>query len=87
MGAPAISPTPWRIGGGYRATVVDADGKAVCVITPRKGAWNGGLLASAQAMLEALRDLLHADFGDFPARKEEARRKASAILARIDGEA
>jgi len=49
------TPAPWSIGSnGASVKVVDADGKAVCMLTPRKGAWNGDLIAAAPDMLIAL---------------------------------
>ena len=54
------TPAPWSIGSnGASVKVVDADGKAVCMLTPRKGAWNGDLIASAPELLKALSDILH----------------------------
>jgi len=49
------TPAPWSIGSnGASVKVTDADGKAVCMLTPRKGAWNGDLIAAAPDMLAAL---------------------------------
>jgi len=49
------TPAPWRIGSnGASVKVTDADGKAVCMLTPRKGAWNGDLIAAAPDLFAAL---------------------------------
>lgn len=49
------TPAPWSIGSnGASVKVMDADGKAVCMLTPRKGAWNGDLIAAAPDLLAAL---------------------------------
>lgn len=49
------TPGPWRLAWGK---VVDQDDKAICMLTPRKNAWNGDLLAAAPDLLSALRFLL-----------------------------
>lgn len=49
------TPGPWAVGSnGATAKIVDADGKAVCMLTPRRDMWNGDLLAAAPDMLAAL---------------------------------
>ena len=49
------TPAPWSIGSnGASVKVVDAEDKAVCMLTPRKGAWNGDLIAAAPDLLAAL---------------------------------
>lgn len=88
------SSAPWRIGGACRPTVVDAEGKTVCMITPRKGAWNGTLIAEAPAMLVSLRRLLaqivetsawdDACAGEDPKLKADVD-QAQALVARITG--
>lgn len=46
---------PWAVGSnGATVKVVDADGKAVCMLTPRRDQFNGDLIAAAPAMLAAL---------------------------------
>ena len=53
------SPTPWRVASnGASVKVVDAEEKAVCMITARKNIWNGDLLAAAPEMHDALQGLL-----------------------------
>jgi hypothetical protein len=53
------TPAPWSIGSnGASVKVIDADGKAVCMLTPRKGAWNGDLIAAAPDLLTALQSTL-----------------------------
>jgi len=55
------TPAPWSIGSnGASVKVTDADGKAVCMLTPRKGAWNGDLIAAAPDLLDILRDVREA---------------------------
>ncbi len=49
------TPGPWAVGSnGASIKIVDADGKAVAMITPRREAWNGDLLAAAPELLSAL---------------------------------
>ncbi len=49
------TPAPWSLGSnGATTKVVDADGKAICMVTYRKDHWNGDLLAAAPEMLKAL---------------------------------
>ncbi len=58
MENPTHTPGPWAVGSNGASTkIVDADGKAVAMITPRRGAWNGDLLAAAPELLESLKDL------------------------------
>lgn len=53
------TPAPWTLGSNGASTkVVDADGKAVCMVTYRKDHWNGDLLAAAPELLAALEGLL-----------------------------
>lgn len=53
------TPAPWSLGfNGASTKVVDADGKAVCMVTPRKGHWNGDLLAAAPELLAALQAIV-----------------------------
>lgn len=50
---------PWAIvSNGANVKVTDADGKAVCMLTPRRGMWNGDLIAAAPDLLEALKEAL-----------------------------
>jgi len=59
---PNHTPAPWSIGSnGVTTKVVDADGKAICMVTYRKGHWNGDLLAAAPELLACLLDVLDAD--------------------------
>lgn len=52
------TPAPWSLGSNGASTkVVDADGKAVCMVTYRKDHWNGDLLAAAPELLAALQAL------------------------------
>jgi hypothetical protein len=45
---------PWAVGSnGATVKVVDADGKAVCMLTPRRDQFNGDLIAAAPALLDA----------------------------------
>lgn len=61
------TPAPWSLGSNGASTkVVDADGKAVCMVTYRKDHWNGDLLAAAPELLACLLDVLDAD-GDLDA--------------------
>ena len=47
---------PWAVGSnGATAKVVDSDGKAVCMLTPRRDQFNGDLIAAAPALLNACR--------------------------------
>jgi hypothetical protein len=50
------TPAPWSLGSnGATTKVIDADGKAVCMLTYRKDHWNGDLIAAAPELLAALR--------------------------------
>jgi hypothetical protein len=49
------SPAPWGVAyRAYSAKIVDADGKAVAMVTPRRDWWNADLIAAAPELLEAL---------------------------------
>lgn len=62
------SPTPWRVASnGASVKVVDAEEKAVCMITARKNIWNGDLLAAAPEMHNALVELMEQVYFDIPA--------------------
>ena len=62
------SPTPWRVASNGASTkVVDAEEKAVCMITARKNIWNGDLLAAAPEMYSALIGLIEQVYEDIPA--------------------
>jgi hypothetical protein len=51
----AASPAPWVIGSnGASVKVVDSEGKAVCMLTPRRDQFNGDLIAAAPDLLAAL---------------------------------
>lgn len=53
------TPGTWSLGSnGASVKVVDAEGKAVCMLTPRKDAWNGDLIAAAPELLAALQETL-----------------------------
>lgn len=52
---PQPTPGTWRVAWGK---IIDQDDKAICMLTPRKNAWNGDLLAAAPDLLAALRFLL-----------------------------
>jgi hypothetical protein len=72
------TPAPWRIGSnGATTKVVDADGKAVCMLTYRKDCWNGDLIAAAPDLLACLLDVLDAD-GDLNAMDFDRYRAAIA---------
>ena len=76
---------PWSIGSnGASVKVTDADGKAVCMLTPRKGAWNGDLIAAAPDLLEAADDAL-ADLEGYEFAAETIR-KLRAAIAKATGE-
>ena len=45
------TPGPWRLAWGK---IVDQSDKAVCLLTPRKGAMNANIIAAAPDMLDAL---------------------------------
>jgi hypothetical protein len=54
----AHTPAPWALGSnGATTKVIDADGKAVCMLTHRKDHWNGDLIAAAPLLLEALQNV------------------------------
>lgn len=49
------TPGPWLVGSnGRTAKVVDANEKAICMVTARRDAWNGHIIAAAPDMLAAL---------------------------------
>ncbi len=57
----ATSPAPWVIGSnGASVKVVDSEGKAVCMLTPRRDQFNGDLIAAAPEMLALLREIHNA---------------------------
>ena len=66
------TPAPWSLGSNGASTkVVDAEGKAVCMVTYRKDHWNGDLLAAAPDLLNALlRIQARADYGKDNPRKQ-----------------
>lgn len=73
-------PTPgsWAVGSNGASTkVVDADGKAVCMLTYRKDHWNGDLIAAAPDLLACLLEVLDAD-GDLNAMDFDRYRAAIA---------
>lgn len=83
---------PWAIASnGATTKVVDADGKAVCMVTPRKDARNGRALAEVPAMLAALRLMVEKfhqiGIDQMTLGQERAYLEACAVLARLDGEA
>lgn len=72
------TPAPWSLGSNGASTkVVDADGKAVCMLTYRKDYWNGDLIAAAPDLLACLLDVLDAD-GDLNAMDFDRYRAAIA---------
>lgn len=80
------TPAPWSIGSnGASVKVTDADGKAVCMLTPRKGAWNGDLIAAAPDLLAALRGLMEY-VGGWDAAADHPCGKARAAIAKATGE-
>lgn len=55
------SPAPWVIGSnGASVKVVDSEGKAVCMLTPRRDQFNGDLIAAAPNLLALLREVYDA---------------------------
>jgi hypothetical protein len=53
------TPAPWSLGSnGATTKVIDADGKAVCMLTYRKDRWNGDLIAAAPDLLAALQAIV-----------------------------
>jgi len=82
------SPTPWRVASnGASVKVVDAEEKAVCMITSRKNIWNGDLLAAAPDLLSALDGLLEYLDGhdlDYP-EAASIFDNARAVLAKATG--
>ena len=79
------TPAPWSLGSnGATTKVVDADGKAICMITYRKDHWNGDLLAAAPDLLIALQDLLNATEATYDNRHE--REAALDAIAKATGD-
>ena len=78
------TPAPWSLGSNGASTkVVDADGKAVCMVTYRKDHWNGDLLAAAPDLLAAAQCAL-ADFeGILPEFDPEREHPAWETLAEL----
>jgi hypothetical protein len=82
---PQHTPAPWSLGSnGATTKVVDADGKAICMITYRKDHWNGDLLAAAPDLLIALQDLLNATEATYDNRHE--REAALDAIAKATGD-
>lgn len=83
----AISTTPWCVTfNGASLKVVDADGKAVCMVTPRKGQWNAPLLAAAPDLLKTLRLCERALEGRDAEAAAHAAKQARAIIEDLEGE-
>ena len=81
------TPAPWSLGSNGASTkVVDADGKAVCMVTPRKGHWNGDLLAAAPELLAALEGLLQYTGGWDETDPTHPVVIARAVIAKAKGE-
>lgn len=85
------TPAPWSLGSNGASTkVVDADGKAVCMVTYRKDHWNGDLLAAAPDLLAALREIVAAiESGEADGYSPSGDwfREAKAALLKATGEA
>jgi hypothetical protein len=82
------TPAPWSLGSNGASTkVVDAEGKAVCMVTPRKGHWNGDLLAAAPDVLAALRNVIASYRANDPDSMANAVNDAEAAIAKATGEA
>jgi len=62
----SASRAPWVIGSnGATVKVVDSEGKAVCMLTPRRDQFNGDLIAAAPDLLAALQAILTGNvYGD-----------------------
>jgi hypothetical protein len=76
------TPAPWSLGSnGATTKVVDADGKAVCMLTYRKDHWNGDLIAAAPDLLHALQ-LIDSNAAENP---DWIRRVARAAIAKAGG--
>ena len=53
------TPAPWAVGSnGASIKIVDSDGKAIAMVTPRRDRWNVDLIASAPELLSAVKELL-----------------------------
>ena len=87
------TPSPWLVGSnGRTAKVVDANEKAICMVTARRDAWNGHIIAAAPDMLAALeavvKDLedgisIAEDHGATATWLLRARARRDAVLAAI----
>ena len=63
----STSSGPWAVGSnGATVKVVDAEGKAVCMLTPRRDQFNGDLIAAAPDLLAALRIIVENKGNLFP---------------------
>ena len=83
MTLPASS-GPWAVGSnGATVKVVDSDGKAVCMLTPRRDQFNGDLIAAAPELLVALQIIVENKGNLFPIDWENAR----AAINKAKGEA
>ena len=81
------TPAPWSIGSnGASVKVMDADGKAVCMLTPRKGAWNGDLIAAAPELLAALQAIVTGNVYGNPTQWNLAIDRGIAAIAKATGE-
>jgi hypothetical protein len=57
----SASPAPWVVGSnGATVKVVDSEGKAVCMLTPRRDQFNGDLIAAAPDLLAILKEVREA---------------------------
>jgi hypothetical protein len=93
----AASPAPWVIGSnGASVKVVDSEGKAVCMLTPRRDQFNGDLIAAAPDLLEAIITLLNVESAALHGARSSAANngldvayhfnKARAAIAKATGE-
>jgi hypothetical protein len=57
----SASPAPWVVGSnGATVKVVDSEGKAVCMLTPRRDQFNGDLIAASPDLLAILKEVREA---------------------------
>ena len=84
------TPGPWRLDWGK---IVDQNDKAVCLLTPRRGAMNAHVIAAAPELLSALQQAYNAIAWDIPGgglsdqEEEELLETIRAAIAKAEGRA
>ena len=82
----SASPAPWVVGSnGATVKVVDSEGKAVCMLTPRRDQFNGDLIAAAPDLLAALQAIVTGNVYGNPTQWNLAIDRGIAAIAKATG--